>query len=107
MKRKIIIIALLLGSFLNVFSQAPLIQWQKCYGGGGNDEAFSIIHTFDGGYAVTGGTSSNDGDVSGNHGGRDCWVIKLNNVGVIQWQKCLGGTSDDYGYAILQMADGG
>ena len=33
--------------------------------------------TNDVGYILSGATSSNDGDVSGNHGGTDIWVVKL------------------------------
>src|SRR5436189_1329006 len=39
------------------------IQWEKCYGGSGNEEAYQIIQTMDGGYAVAIRTeSNNDGD---------------------------------------------
>ncbi len=88
---------------------APEIEWQKCLGGISTDYAFfdSIYQTADGGYIVFGSTYSNNGDVSGNHGGYDTWVVKLNAAGVIEWQKCLGGTSTDYGYSIQQTADGG
>ncbi len=50
-------------------------------------------------------TDSNDGDVSGNHGSNDAWTIKFSVTGVIQWQKCFGGTADDGG-GIFQLADG-
>ena len=33
--------------------------------------------TTDGGYILTGESASNDGDVTGNHGSSDCWVVKL------------------------------
>lgn len=29
----------------------------------------------------------NDGDVSGNHGGADYWIIKLNSSGTVPWQR--------------------
>jgi hypothetical protein len=83
------------------------IQWQKCLGGTSWDEAYSIQQTTDGGYVVTGYTTSNDGDVSGNHGGEDYWVVKLDSSGNIQWQKCLGGTGDDRANSIQQTTDGG
>ena len=83
------------------------IQWQKNLGGRGSDEAEFIRQTNDGGYIVAGGTFSNDGDVSGNHGGEDYWIVKLNDKGNIQWQKCLGGSSDDFVGSILQTNDGG
>jgi hypothetical protein len=50
---------------------------------------------------------SNDGDVTGNHGLTDFWVVKLNNLGAIVWQKTLGGTSDDWLSSIQQTADEG
>jgi len=83
------------------------IQWQKCLGGSGIDAATSIIQTSDGGYAVTGTTTSNDGDMSGNHGNYDEFVIKLSSSGVIQWQKCYGGRNGDWGVSIIQTYDGG
>ncbi|MEP7170801.1 MAG: hypothetical protein ABI855_15640, partial [Bacteroidota bacterium] len=87
---------------------AGSIQWQKCFGGTQDDDAFSIQQTADGGYVFAGRTSSNDGDVTGNHGGNyDCWVVKLDGTGTIQWQKCLGGTGEDEATAIQQTADGG
>ena len=43
----------------------------------------------------------------GNHGGYDCWIIKLNATGNIQWQKTLGGSADDYGFTTRQTTEGG
>ena len=70
------------------------IQWQKSLGGSDYDYSTSIQRTTDGGYIVGGISPSNDGDVSGNHGGLggDYWVVKLDSSGNIQWQKCLGGS---------------
>ena len=89
------------------FSQAPAIEWQKSLGGTLDDTANCIQQTADGGYIVAGYTQSNNGDVTGNHGGYDCWIIKLNSTGTIQWQKCLGGASFDYATKIQQTTDGG
>jgi len=83
------------------------IQWQKCLGGRYLDEAFAVQQTSDGGYIVAGETSSEDGDVSGNHGWSDAWVVKLDKSGNIQWQKCLGGSDYDFAYAVQQSSDGG
>lgn len=51
--------------------------WTKCFGGSSEDEAFSIQQTNDGGYIVAGQSNSNDGDVEGNHGNGDFWIVKL------------------------------
>ena len=65
------------------------IQWQKSLGGSGVDQASSIQQTSDGGYIIAGRSSSTDGDVTGNHGSYDCWIVKLTTVGEIQWQDSL------------------
>jgi hypothetical protein len=83
------------------------IQWQKCLGGSGDDYGSSIIESSNGGYAICSTTYSNDGDVSGNHGDADVWIVKLDNSGAIEWQKCLGGTFFDQGNSIIQTYDGG
>ncbi|MGB3453998.1 MAG: hypothetical protein WBA59_09225 [Moheibacter sp.] len=83
------------------------IQWQKSLGGTENDSANSIQQTIDGGYIVAGTSNSNNGDVTGNHGGKDYWIVKLSSSGNIIWQKSLGGTGNDYAYSIQQTIDGG
>jgi hypothetical protein len=88
-------------------SSTGVIEWQKFLGGTGSESLRSIIQTTDGGYIAAGGSNSNNGDVSGNHGDRDYWVVKLSSTGVIQWQKCLGGTDSDYASSIIQTIDGG
>ncbi|MDR2236805.1 MAG: T9SS type A sorting domain-containing protein [Chryseobacterium sp.] len=81
--------------------------WQRYFGGSGNDYAYSTQQTADGGYIVAGGAASLDGNVIGNHGNTDCWIIKLDDSGNLQWQKALGGTSFENAYAIQQTNDGG
>jgi hypothetical protein len=86
---------------------AGTLKWQKCLGGTSQDVARDILVTSDGGYVVAGWTQSNDGDVSGNFGSWDYWIIKLDSAGNIQWQKCHGGTGQDQAYSIQQTSDGG
>jgi len=83
------------------------IQWQRSLGGTGDDNASSVIQTSDGGYVVAGTSSSTDGDVTGNHGGDDCWIVKLDSTGTILWQKSLGGSANDGASSIVQTRDGG
>jgi len=84
------------------------IQWQKSLGGSSFDRANCIIQTNDGGYVVVGGSESNNGNVAGNHGYSDCWIVKLNSDGgVIEWQKSLGGTWNDWANSVIQTSDGG
>ncbi|MFN0033530.1 MAG: T9SS type A sorting domain-containing protein, partial [Saprospiraceae bacterium] len=83
------------------------IEWQRTLGGSGSDRASGVLPTNDGGYLVTGSTESQDGDLAGNHGFQDCWVIKLNSTGDIQWQKTLGGSAIDNGSGAVETSDGG
>lgn len=88
-------------------SATGTIQWQKTFGGSAEDYAFSIQQTADGGYIVAGLTNSTDGDITVNHGDYDCWIVKLNATGTIQWQKTFGGSLEDVALGIQQTTDGG
>ncbi len=81
--------------------------WTKCYGGSYSDYAFAVQQTTDGGYIVAGASYSTNGDVSGNHGLEDYWVLKLTAVGDIEWSKTYGGSDDEEAYVIQQTTDGG
>jgi len=82
------------------------LLWQKSYGGSGNDEAISVVRVPDkSGFIIAGETGSQDGDVVGNHGGLDFWVIRINNTGEIVWKKTFGGTNNDQAYAMTLTRD--
>jgi len=83
------------------------IDWQKCIGGTAGDYAYDIITTADNGFVFAGTTQSNNGDVIGNHGGRDIWVVKIDGSGAISWQKTFGGSADESANSIIQTSDGG
>jgi len=83
------------------------ILWQRCLGGTGNDIPNDILLTNDSGYIVSGFTTSNDLNVSGNHGAKDFWIVKLDSLGFISWSKCLGGTGNDIAESIKPTADKG
>ncbi len=84
-----------------------LLQWQKSIGGSVDDNLVSLQQTSDFGYIAAGYSSSNDGDVSGNHGYADCWVVKLDSSGNIIWQKSFGGSNADWAQSIICTSDGG
>jgi PKD-like domain/Secretion system C-terminal sorting domain len=83
------------------------IQWQKSFGGSGTESAHYINQTSDGSYIVAGTSNSLNGDVTGNHGGNDYWILKLDSAGIIQWQKSLGGSGLDVVYSCDLTSDGG
>ncbi|OJV35842.1 MAG: hypothetical protein BGO29_09090, partial [Bacteroidales bacterium 36-12] len=89
------------------------LQWQQSYGGTGLDYGDFVRPTSDGGYIISGMTSSNDGDVVGWHPGysggspqADAWVVKIDDSGNLQWQKTLGGSSEDMAHCVQQTSDG-
>jgi hypothetical protein len=57
------------------------IQWNKTIGGSGDENGLSISQSTDGGYVLTGGTQSNDGDFSGMNKG---WFRYLCNETLLQ-----------------------
>ena len=91
----------------NLGAQVPSIQWEKRFGGTWFDSAYSIDITSDGGYILAGRTESNNGNVSGNHGLYDFWIVKLDALGILQWQRTLGGMLNDFAYSIKQTSEGG
>lgn len=94
-------------SGLILAAQAPAIEWQRCLGGSADDAVLSIYETRDKGFILGGVTASKDGDVAGNHGGADLWVVKLNSSGAFEWKKALGGGKAEKGAVVHQTADGG
>ena len=83
------------------------LLWQRVLGGTGTDWINSVDQTKDGGYITAGQSDSKNGDVSGNHGSFDYWVVKLNAEGDLVWQKSLGGSWGERAYSIQQTSDGG
>ena len=69
-------------------SNAGDLLWQRCLGGSDSEYGFLKAQTADGGYVVFGDTHSNDGDVSGNHGDQDMWVVKLKVTDPIEPLEC-------------------
>lgn len=83
------------------------IQWQKTFGGAGDDFANAALGLTDGSFVITGYVISNDGDVIGNHGAEDVWVLKIDGAGKLLWQKTFGGSFRDVGNDIALTLDGG
>ena len=76
-------------------------QWSKTYGGPLDEEGYSVVQTFDSGYAFVGWTDSYGA------GGYDAWLVKTDKLGNVQWQKAYGGSNWDFGYSVKQTTDSG
>jgi len=90
--------------------------WQKSYGGSNLNDLNSIIQTPEGGYLFVGQTASMDGDLENINipPYKMGWIVKIDSIGTIEWQKMVGGTiyeklnnvtlTSDNGYIIAGMA---
>ncbi|MCJ7423598.1 hypothetical protein MUP01_04930 [Candidatus Bathyarchaeota archaeon] len=76
-------------------------QWNKTYGGINYDEAYALIQTGDGGYALTGYTNCYGAGLA------DFWLVKTDSAGNAQWNRTYGGTSIDEARDLVQTVDGG
>lgn len=84
-------------------------QWDKDFGGIGNDALHSIQQTADHGY-ILGGLSNST--ISGDKtqdtiGSFDYWIVKTDSIGNKEWDKTFGGIALDYLYSIQQTTDVG
>jgi hypothetical protein len=85
-------------------------QWDKRYGGLGEDGMFSMALTNDGGFILAGYSSSGIGGdkTQDSRGGADYWIVKVDGNGNQQWDKRFGGSGNDFMYGqIIQTQDKG
>jgi len=87
------------------FNSEANLEWNKTYGGSGDDRGYDIIQTSDNGFAILGYTDSSDGDITINNGFRDFWLAKLDASGNLTWQKSFGFPGADEGTAIIETSD--
>ena len=78
-------------------------QWEKTFGGSRYDEGRSVRQTSDGGYIITGITSS-----FSDTGAGDVYLIKTDANGTGQWERNLSGAeSHEWGNSVRQTTDDG
>jgi hypothetical protein len=83
------------------------LLWEASFGGTQNDRALSVTAASGGGFVIAGESWSSDGDVLGNRGENDFWIVKIAGDGAILWQKPLGGKSWDEAFAVIGPSSGG
>jgi hypothetical protein len=83
-------------------------QWDKRFGGSGNDD-LRTLHQLPGGeYILIGNSQSGiSGDrTQASQGAFDYWVVKINSTGTKVWDKRFGGSGDDFVEASILNSDG-
>ncbi len=88
--------------------------WEKTHGFSGNDQAFSIIQTNDGGYFISGIIDVTASEGNGNdraakrkHAGGDYWGLKLDSNGNKIWRRFFGGSFTDTAFDAIETVDNG
>ena len=98
-------------------NSAGIELWHKYYGGKYDEgkSATVISSTSDGGAILMVDSSSPDGDVEGSFATdplykNDCWVVKIDQNGIIQWNRAFGGTNTEVSYgdkfSITELQNG-
>ena len=84
-------------------------QWDRRFGGSGEEILRVVKQTKDGGYIIGGDSESSiSGDKTQNtRGMSDYWIVKIDSAGNKQWDKRFGGSSQDAGNDVIQTPDGG
>jgi uncharacterized delta-60 repeat protein len=85
--------------FVFKLNSTGAIEWQKAYGGPGNDVLRAVKQVSDGGYVAAGFTHS-----FGSRG--DIMVIKLDSDGSMEWDRRFGGNKFEEPSTILEVDDG-
>lgn len=76
-------------------------QWSQTFGGQGDERGLSVQQTNDGGYIITGLTTSFG------FGQEDLWLIKTDENGIEEWNRTHGDIYDGGGTFVQQTNDGG
>lgn len=84
-------------------------QWDRSFGGDGDDILSAISQIADGGFIITGQSASGatGNKTNASFGGGDAWVVRLDAAGNKLWERAFGGTGDDKFHTIEQTEDGG
>jgi len=90
----------------------PQEEWNRTFGGSSSDVGTYCQRTPDGGYIITGYTSSYGADapfswlIKVQHRG-DLWLIKTDGQGNREWDRTYGGLGKDLGFYVQQTEDDG
>lgn len=79
------------------------LLWEKCLGGSGEDDGYAITEGPGQGFLVAGATDSDDDMVTGFHGWEDVWVVALDSLGSLLWERTYGGTGAEEAHSVCRF----
>ncbi|WP_333627496.1 T9SS type A sorting domain-containing protein [Sphingobacterium siyangense] len=84
------------------------LEWQKVYGGEGDDQLQALLQSKDGNYLLAGSSSSaTTGNKNASNGkGTDFWMLKIDTSGEVIWQKTYDIGKADLLTSLEENADG-
>lgn len=82
-------------------SSAQKTRYQRVIGGDKDDNNYAIDKTLDGGFILTGYTTSFGS------GGEDAYLIKTNALGAVEWTKAYGASGNEIGWSVKATQDSG
>jgi len=88
-------------AFLTKFDASGNIEWNRTYGGPGNERARSVVAVSDGGYVIAGSTTSFGA------GNTDFWLVKTDASGNVEWNQTYGGGRNEYAHSLVVTPDDG
>jgi len=87
------------------------MKWNRTYKGTGVSNAFALVATSDGGYAIAGATAISGGAIWSTKADAffngDFWLIKTDAFGNTEWNKTYGTDRVEIAYSLAAASDGG
>ena len=91
--------------YLVALRNTGTVLYQKQYGGG-SDEGARGVTQLGNSIVMAGTTGSDNGNVTGNKGGTDIWVVRTRTNGNAIFAKTYGGADSEEGFDITANASG-
>ncbi len=86
--------------FLIKTNDTGIMTWKKTYTAGSHEWGHAVKQTSDGSFIVLGYTNNLG------VGGFDVWLLKMDNMGIEQWNRTYGGVNNDEGYLLTLSPEG-
>jgi hypothetical protein len=76
------------------------MEWVKTIGGVVDEQGYCVLQTSDGGYIISGWTTSYSSGIL------DIYIVKTDNAGELEWSQTYGGSAGESGYSVCENSDG-